>query len=89
MDEKEQYKSLLSEVIAKQAIILGPEIAVLRARSVVGLNVSDDGKVMEITGDPADVLQRLIDSYVELSGQIVKSALASVFTKYPDVKSIE
>lgn len=85
MGEKEQYKSLLSDIIAKQAVILGPDIAVLKARSVVGLKVDEAGAVIDFSGDPKELLERLVDIYVELSGQIVKSALSSVFAKYPEL----
>lgn len=85
MNELEQYKALISEVIKKQIIILGPDIAVLKARNVVDLTIDKDGTVTDIKGDPADALEKLIDTYVELSGQIVKNALGSIFTKYPAV----
>ncbi len=86
MDKKEQYKALLSEIISKQIVILGPSISVIKARNVSGLSVSDEGKVLEITGDPETALKQLIDQYVELSGQIVKIALGTIFEKYPSVK---
>jgi len=89
MEDKNQYLGLLSEIIAKQAVILGPDIAILKARSVAGLMVDDSGKVLDIKGDPAEAVEKLIDSYVELSGQIVKSALSSIFTKYPQLKKVE
>ena len=88
MDNKEQYKALISEVIAKQIVILGPDIAILKARSVKELTVGDDGKVTSIKGEPANALQKLVDQYVELSGQIVKSTLGSIFSKYPTVKKV-
>jgi hypothetical protein len=86
MDQKEKYKLLLTEIIAKQAIILGPQIAVLKARNVSGLTVSDDGKVLDFSEDPRKTLEQLVDEYVNLSGQIVKNALGSVFAKYPDLR---
>ena len=89
MEDKNQYLGLLSEIIGKQAVILGPDIAILKARSVAGLVVDDSGKVTDIKGDPAQAVEQLIDSYVELSGQIVKSALSSIFTKYPQIKKVE
>jgi hypothetical protein len=89
MENKEQYVSLISEIIEKQAVILGPDIAILKARNVLGLVIDDSGKVVDVKGNPADVVQQLIDEYVQLSGQIVKSALTSIFTKYPDIKSVE
>ncbi|MFH1598307.1 MAG: hypothetical protein ABIB97_04545 [Patescibacteria group bacterium] len=85
-ENKEQYKSLLTDIIAKQAVILGPDIAVLKARGVAGLQVGDDGKVANYNGDPQEIIKLLIDKYVELSGQIVKGALTSVFAKYPTIK---
>lgn len=89
MEDKAQYLGLLSEIIGKQAIILGPDIAILKARSVEGLIIDDSGKVTDIKGDPAQAVEKLIDSYVELSGMIVKSALSSIFTKYPQIKKVE
>ncbi len=86
MDKKEQYKALLSEIISKQIVILGPSISVLKARNVSGLSVSDDGTVLGIACEPEVALKELIDQYVDLSGQIVKNAIDIIFEKYPAVK---
>lgn len=88
MDNNEEYKKLLSEIIAKQAVILGPDIAVLKARTVTGLEVSNEGQVTNIDGDAKELIQKLVDTYVDLSGQIVKNALGSIFEKYPDISNI-
>ncbi len=88
-ENNEKYKALLSEIIAKQSVILGPEISILKARNVPGLTVSDDGKVVDIKGDGNTVLQQLINTYVELSGMIVKNALGSIFEKYPEINKVE
>ncbi len=85
--KQKQYKALLSEIISKQTIILGPSISVLKARNVPGISVSDDGTVVDIVGDPELALKQLIDQYVELSGQIIKNAIGIIFEKYPSVKS--
>ncbi|MCX6720171.1 MAG: hypothetical protein NTV36_03650 [Candidatus Staskawiczbacteria bacterium] len=89
MEEKSQYISLISEIIAKQAVILGPDIAILKAKNVLGLSIDESGKVNDIKGDPSAAVEQLIDEYVQLSGQIVKSAMSSIFTKYPDIKKVE
>ena len=89
MEEKQQYLKLLTEIIKKQAVILGPDIALLKARSIAGLKVDDNCSVSDITGDPKEVIQRLVNAYVELSGQIVKSALSSIFEKYPGINKVE
>lgn len=85
MNEKEQYTALISEIIKKQSLILGPEIAILKARSVPGLMVDNDGKVTGVGDNPKETLQNLVDQYVELSGLIVKNALGSIFAKYPEL----
>lgn len=87
MDDKTRYVAIISEIIARQSIILGPDIAVLKARSVIGLTVNDEGIVTDIQGDGNTVLQQLVNTYVELSGMIVKNALGSIFEKYPDLNN--
>jgi hypothetical protein len=80
------YKQILTEIIKKQIIILGPQIAVLKARNVAGLKVADDGTVSNVDGPEQVVLQKLIDEYVALSGEIVKNAVNSIFEKYPSIQ---
>jgi len=89
MADLEQYRGLITDIIKKQAVILGSEIAVLKARNVKGLEVSDDGQVVNISENPDDILQRLVNEYVSLSGQIVKNALGSVFEKYPSIQRLK
>jgi len=89
MDDRTRYVAIISEIIARQSIILGPDIAILKARSVNGLQVSDDGKVINIEGEGNVVLQQLVNAYVELSGMIVKNAMSSIFEKYPDINKVE
>ena len=80
------YKQMLTEIIKKQVVILGPQIAILKARNVPGLKVSDDGAVLGIEGPEQVVLQKLIDEYVALSGEIVKNTVNSIFKKYPSIQ---
>ena len=82
----DQYKALMTEIIQKQIVILGPNISVLKARNVKELKIQDDGTVAELNGDPQIVLQKLIDEYVALSGLIVKNILGSIMSKYPEIK---
>jgi hypothetical protein len=81
--EPSQYAALIGEIIKKQSVILGPEIAIVKARAVPGLIVDNNGTVTSVGNNPKETLQNLVDQYVELSGQIVKNALGSIFVKYP------
>lgn len=89
MDDRTRYIAIISEIIARQSIILGPDIAILKARSVSGLEVNDDGRVTNLTGEGNVILQQLVNTYVELSGMIVKNAMSSIFEKYPDISKVE
>lgn len=87
MNQEEQYKAVISEIIAKQSLILGPEMAIMRAKKIEEIIISPEGKVVGVKGDSSDALEKLINIYVELSGQIVRNALTPIFIKYPEVKS--
>lgn len=78
------YKKLLTEVIQKQMVILGPGITLTKARNVKGLTVADDGSVTDIQGNPQELIQGLIDQFVQLSGLIVKKTMEPLLSAYPD-----
>lgn len=80
----EDYKKLLTQVIQKQMVILGPTITLAKARNVKGLTVADDGTVVNIEGQPQELIQGLIDQFVQLSGLIVKKTMEPLLSVYPD-----
>lgn len=80
----QDYKSLLSEVIKKQIVILGPDITLIKARNVNGITVSDDGTVTEIIGEPQTITQNLIDQFVQLSGLIVQKTMEPLLTYHSE-----
>lgn len=86
MSDFEQYKQLMTEVIQKQSVILGPQIALLKARNVQGISVDEQGKVIEIQGEPREILHKLVNEYVSLSGEIVRKAMEPLLSKYPTIK---
>ena len=86
MPNNTDYINLVNDIIAKQALILGPDIVNLKTKNIKGLKLDSNGKVETINGDPQLVLQNLVDEYIALSGQIVKNILSPVFQKYPEIK---
>jgi hypothetical protein len=86
MSDQEEYGKMLTDLIQKQMVVLGPNIALDKARKVAGLKVSDDGAVLEVTGDPQMVLKGVANEYMALSGQIVQMTLNSLLEKYPQMK---
>lgn len=79
----QQYQKLLTEVIKKQILVLGPNISLAKARNVKGLTISEDGTVTAISGNPQELVQQLIDQFMELSGLIVKKTIEPILASYP------
>jgi hypothetical protein len=77
---------MLTDLIQKQMVVLGPNIALDKARKVAGLKISDDGSVLEVSGDPQLVLKGVANEYMTLSGQIAQMTLNSLLEKYPQMK---
>lgn len=80
---KEEYVELFNEIIHRQTIVLGPDIAVIIAKKVEGLKFSEEGKVTDYEGDPQQHLQQLINGYVNLSGMIVRKTIEPLLAKHP------
>lgn len=88
MPDHEQYKQMLTDLIQKQMVVLGPNIALDKARKVPGMKIADDGTVMDISGDPQMVLKGVANEYMQLSGQIAQMTLNSLVEKYPTLKTL-
>jgi hypothetical protein len=88
MAENEEYKKMLTDLIQKQMVVLGPNIALDKARKIAGLKVTDDGTVLSMDGDPQLVLKGVANEYMTLSGQIAQMTLNSLLEKYPTLKGL-
>jgi hypothetical protein len=88
MADHEEYKKMLTDLIQKQMVVLGPNIALDKARKIVGLQVTDDGTVLDMDGDPQMVLKGVANEYMILSGQIAQMTLNTLLEKYPMVKGL-
>jgi len=86
MPDQDEYKKMLTDLIQKQMVVLGPNIALDKARKVQGLKINDDGSVLEVAGDPQMVLKGVANEYMTLSGQIAQMTLNSLLEKYPQLK---
>lgn len=86
MSEEEDYLALMTDLVKKQMIMLGPTVAVTKARKVSALTVSDDGQVMAIAGEPKAALEKLASEYMSLSGAIASTTLKALLEKYPSIK---
>lgn len=83
VSDKEEYIQLFNEIIYRQTVVLGPDIAVIIAKKVEGLMFSEEGKVIDYNDDPQHLLQMLINGYVNLSGLIVRKTIEPLLAKHP------
>ena len=88
MPTTEEYKKMLTEFVQKQMVVLGPNIALSKARMVSGLQVGDDGSVLGMSGEPEMIVKILVTEYMVLSGAITKMVLHSLLEKYPGIKGM-
>lgn len=82
------YKTLFSQLIKKQMLVLGPDITLAKVKNVIGLSIDVNGEVLKMDGDPQQMLQALINQFVELSGMIVKKTMESILTSYPGMMAM-
>ena len=84
----EDYKKMLTDLVQKQMVVLGPNIALDKARKIPGLSLNDDGTVKDVSGDAQMVLKGVANEYMALSGQIAQMTLNTLLEKYPEVKGL-
>lgn len=89
MSEQRDYKKLLSEIIKRQIVILGPDITLAKARNIKGLRVENDGNVTKIEGNPQELIQKLVEQFVQLSGLIVKKSMEPILNEFPSAVNQE
>lgn len=87
MLSKEEYKKILSEIIQKQAKLLGLPVAISRVKNVPEIKLSENGEVKDVVGNEEMVLQKLVNEFVYLSGEIVKNTINTVFQRYAYLKN--
>lgn len=85
-EDVDVYKNMLSDLIKRQMIMLGPNVALGTARKVNGITVAEDGAVTAIAGDPRVVMEGVADAYMRLSGQIAQMTIKTILEKYPNIK---
>ena len=69
------YQKVLTEVLQKQIVILGPAITLVKARNVEGVNIDDTGRVTSLEGDPHALSVKVLEQFRELSPLLVKKTM--------------
>ena len=67
----QDVQKLLTEVIRKQMVILGPQITLLKTRNVASLSVADDGSVIAVSETPQITVTQFLEQFRDLSAPLV------------------
>lgn len=80
------YAQIAEKIIKQQESIIGP-VAIEQAKQISGLKVNWDKHEVSISGNEASVIDKLVDKYKELFGQIsvevCKEAASSLIGQLP------
>ncbi|MFB6208279.1 MAG: hypothetical protein ABEJ69_02940 [Candidatus Nanohaloarchaea archaeon] len=68
------YKDIVKGLIEEEQETIGA-LAVKKAEEVEGLELDDDGKVTEISGNGKQVLSELVDNYESMVGESIGSVI--------------
>ena len=83
------YLKLLTDIMHKEMIVLGPAPTLLKAKAIKGLHVSDNGSVTGIEGDPQEITRLLIENLMEFSESAVRKSVEPILSIYPGVSFAE
>lgn len=78
-----RYETLIEDLIESQAGIIGKE-AINVARGIDGLQMTDDGSVERVDGDPVAVVDALVSAYVDDLGGAATVTMKKVAGGYAD-----
>jgi hypothetical protein len=74
-DTAQLYQKLLTDAIHKQMTVLGPQITLIKVRTIEGLTVTDDGSVASLSSNPEAVVTRFLEEFREISSPLVKKTM--------------
>lgn len=74
--------------IEKEAELSSEALAIRQANKVEGLEVSDDGEIMQADGEKDEIIQELISKFEEMMGDVAANLIAQEMKKN-DVDSEE
>ncbi len=83
---KKGYEEITQTILSEKRETFG-NLAIKVAKSVDGLQVSEQGNLQAISGNPKTVLNKLLDRFEEIAGKPsstgARLAIAKIKAKYP------
>lgn len=86
-NSSDSFQSVLSQVIQKLIIMLGPDLTIVRLKHVQGLRLDQNGKILAIEGIDQEIVKQLLQCFYELS-PAVPQQIAPLLQEYHKVDSL-
>ncbi|HAI62982.1 MAG: hypothetical protein UU64_C0021G0007 [candidate division WWE3 bacterium GW2011_GWF2_41_45] len=83
-----QPEKLIAEIIKEQSLIIGEKLAKSRAEDT-GLVSFSSSRIEDVTlgaAEPTQIIQKLVDSYMEIFGKASVEVCVGVMRKHPIVE---
>jgi hypothetical protein len=83
---KDQYKKLIEEIRSELNQVLDEHVVTKKLSQVEGLSLSETGEITLITDDPQRVVQKLVDTFLRLSNEVVVKTLQPLLKQCPWIR---
>lgn len=81
MQSQDVYQQLLTELLRKCITIFGHDIVHEKIKHISGLHVNAEGTVTRLSGNPPEIIEKVIAELKTLSGVVTERIAASLFDK--------
>ncbi|PIQ90319.1 MAG: hypothetical protein COV71_05180 [Candidatus Omnitrophica bacterium CG11_big_fil_rev_8_21_14_0_20_41_12] len=89
MKDENVYKEIINTILKSKIEILG-QLAIKKARSVDGIQLSEGGEITSFSIDPKQVLDNFLLKFEEISGVVsnytAQVVIEKILDKYPDIE---
>lgn len=79
---REVYCNIIINIIKRQALIIGPALAVEQAKMVDGLQFDSASMTCTITGNGSQIIDKLIEKYRDFFGHAAVEVCREAASKY-------
>lgn len=83
---EDQYKQLINDMTSQLEEVLDEHVVRKKLDQIEGLTFSETGEIQSIEGDPQEVVQRLVDTFLSLSNEVVVKTLQPLLKQCPWIK---
>lgn len=88
MASEKAYKEILIRILEDKTRAFG-ELAIVKAKHIEGLKITESGKIISIEGNPKEIIHNLLVQYEKIAGKsstiFAKIAIHDIKSKYPDL----